>query len=62
MGCYIHGLIVGLPHTQGGHDLNWVTVDKPTKSGHSLVIKTTYKDIHLASVHCVHFEVARCSL
>jgi hypothetical protein len=34
--------IVGLPHTQAGYDFIWVTVDRLTKFGHFIHVKTMY--------------------
>ncbi|WVZ58140.1 hypothetical protein U9M48_008443 [Paspalum notatum var. saurae] len=34
--------IVGLPRTQKGYDSIWVIIDRLTKSGHFLPVKTTY--------------------
>ena len=40
--------IVGLPRTQGGYDSIWVIVDRLTKVGHFLLVKTTNTGARLA--------------
>ena len=34
--------VTGLPRTQGGHDANWVIVDRLTKSAHFIATNNTY--------------------
>jgi hypothetical protein len=43
--------MVGLPRTQAGYDLIWVTVDRLTKVAHFIPIKTTYSGDKLAELH-----------
>lgn len=40
--------ILGLPRTLSSHDSIWVIMNRLTKSAHFLLVKTTYKVIHLA--------------
>ncbi|WVZ89557.1 hypothetical protein U9M48_035941 [Paspalum notatum var. saurae] len=51
--------IVGLPRTQSGFDSIWVVVDRLTKVGHFIPIKTTYSGAKLAELYmsrivCLH--------
>jgi transposase InsO family protein len=40
-----------LPKTQSGYDSNWVVVDRLTKVGHFIPIKTTYSGPQLAELY-----------
>jgi hypothetical protein len=51
--------IVGLPLTAHKFDLNWVIMDRLTKSAHFIPVNTTYKvkkyaEIYIAHVLCLH--------
>ena len=51
--------IVGLPHTQSGHDSIWVIVDRLTKVVHFMPVKETYRGTKLAKLYmtriaCLH--------
>jgi hypothetical protein len=43
--------IVGLLHTQAGYDSIWVIMDRLTKVGHFIPIKTTYSGAKLAELY-----------
>ncbi|WVZ84885.1 hypothetical protein U9M48_031857 [Paspalum notatum var. saurae] len=43
--------IVGLPHTQKGHDSIWVIIDRFTKSAHFIPVKTTYRAKQYAELY-----------
>jgi hypothetical protein len=43
--------IVGLPHTQKGHDPIWVIVDRLTKVAHFLPVRTDYRVSRLAELY-----------
>lgn len=51
---------VGLSRKHGGRDPIWVIVDSLTKSTHLLVVKTTYKDIHLVRLFIVEIVRLQC--
>ena len=51
--------VVGLPHSQSGHDSKWVIVDRLTKYAHFLLISITYSLDRLARIYideivCLH--------
>jgi hypothetical protein len=51
--------IVGLPHTQAGHDSIWVIVDRLTKAIHFILVKTTYSgtkpvELYMSRIMCLH--------
>jgi hypothetical protein len=51
--------IVGLPRTQTGYDSIWLIVDRLTKVGHFVPIKTTYSgqqlaELYMSRVVCFH--------
>jgi hypothetical protein len=51
--------IVGLPRTQSGYDSIWLIVDRLTKVGHFVPIKTTYSgqqlaELYMSRVVCFH--------
>jgi hypothetical protein len=43
--------IVGLPRTRAGYDSIWVVVDRLTKAGHFISVKTTYNSMVLAELY-----------
>jgi hypothetical protein len=43
--------IMGLPHTQKGHDSIWVIVDRLTKVAHFILVKATYETHKLAELY-----------
>jgi hypothetical protein len=51
--------IVGLPHTQAGHDSIWVIVDRLTKAIQFILVKTTYSgaklaELYMSRIMCLH--------
>ena len=51
--------ITGLPRTRSGYDSIWVVVDRLTKVGHFIPVKTTYMSAKLAKIYmtmivCMH--------
>ncbi|WVZ89282.1 hypothetical protein U9M48_035708 [Paspalum notatum var. saurae] len=51
--------VVGLPRTQKGYDSIWVIIDRFTKSGHFLPVKTdyranTYAELYIAKIVSLH--------
>jgi transposase InsO family protein len=51
--------IVGLPCTQAGYDSIWVIVDRLTKVGHFIPVKTTYLgdklvELYMSRIVCLH--------
>jgi hypothetical protein len=51
--------IVRLPRTQSGYDSTWVIVDRLTKVGHFIPVKTTYSgaklaELYMARIVCLH--------
>jgi hypothetical protein len=51
--------IVGLPRTQDGYDSMWVIVDRLTKVGHFILVKTTYfgakhAELYMSRIMCLH--------
>jgi hypothetical protein len=51
--------IVGLPRTSTGYDYIWVIIDRLTKVGHFIPVKTTYSgarlaELYMARIVCLH--------
>jgi hypothetical protein len=51
--------IVGLPHTPAGYDSILVIVDRLTKVGHFIPVKTTYSsakliELYMSRIMCLH--------
>jgi hypothetical protein len=46
--------VLGLPHSQRGHDAIWVIVDRLTKVGHFIPVREDYRVPNLVDLYTEH--------